>query len=198
MKKSLIAGAGVAALAMAALPFAGVFAANSITDTVIVTISSACNVGSSSSSSGAGTTLGPENVANGGTKEWVAGTDGGTIKVSCNDSTGWNIKAVGVGDDATDKTAMNAASTGTDIATGTTFSGATSHWGFKVSGTNTVSPYNGTDYQEIPSTATKVAGNSTMVSEGTINTGYKVFVSATQEADTYTGKVQYTVSTGNA
>ncbi len=197
MKKSLIAGAGVAALAMAALPFAGVFAANSITDTVIVTISSSCQVGSTTSASGSGTQLGPEEVANGATKEWVAGTDGGTIKVSCNDSTGWNIKAVGVGDDATVKTAMNAAATGTDIATGTTFSGATSHWGFKVSGTNTISPYN-SDYQEVPSTATKVAGNSTMVSEGTINTGYKVFVSATQEADTYTGKVQYTVSTGNA
>ena len=37
MKKSLVAGASVAALAMAAVPFAGVFAAD-VTDTIEVTV----------------------------------------------------------------------------------------------------------------------------------------------------------------
>ena len=44
MKKSLIAGAGVAALAMAALPFAGVFADDtlSVKDKLVLTVSSSC------------------------------------------------------------------------------------------------------------------------------------------------------------
>ena len=196
MKKSLIAGAGVAALALAAVPFAGAFAANSITDTVIISIQTACNVGSTSSSTGSGTTFGPEEVANGATKTWTAGTDGGTIVVSCNDASGWNIKAVGSGDDAQDKTVMNASSTGTDIATGTATSGATSNWAFQVTGTNSVSSFN--SFSDVPSSATKVAGNSAAVSEGTLNTGYRVYVSATQQADTYTGKVTYTVSQGTS
>ncbi|MBR0431119.1 hypothetical protein IJJ05_02430 [Candidatus Saccharibacteria bacterium] len=193
MKKSLIAGAGVATLALAAMPLAGVFAANSITDQVQIIIDTACSVGSTTSSTGTGAQL-SENVTNGTLKTWEAGTAGGTIKVSCNSSNGWNIKAVGVGDDASDKTVMNAAATGTDIATGTTFSGATSYWAMKVTGTNTVTDFN--SWHIVPDSATKVAGNSTMASEQTINTGYQVWVSATQEADTYTGKVQYTVSTG--
>ena len=45
MKKSLIAGAGIAALGLAVVPFAGVFAADptvSVTDTVKVTVNEAC------------------------------------------------------------------------------------------------------------------------------------------------------------
>ena len=42
MKKSLVAGASVAALAMAAVPFAGAFAAD-VTDTIEVTVASACS-----------------------------------------------------------------------------------------------------------------------------------------------------------
>lgn len=201
MKKSLIA-TGAAAVAIAALPVSGVFAANSITDQVQIIIDTACNVGSTVNAqdvpSGTGAQL-SETVPNNTLQTWEAGAStggGGTIRVTCNTQNGWNVKAVGDGADSNDKTVMNAAATGTDIATGTTFSGATSYWAMKVTGTNTVTDFN--SWHVVPDQATKVAGNSTMVSGGTLNTGYQVWVSATQEADTYTGRVTYTVSSGNA
>lgn len=189
MKKSLIA-ASASAVALAAMPVFGAFAA--ITDSVTVQLDSACSVGSSSSTSGAGATL-SRDITNGGTVTFAAGTDGGTIKVSCNDASGWHITAVGSGDDATDKTAMNATGSATDIPTVDTMSDA-SGWQFQVTGTNTVAAYN--SFSRIPSDATKVAGAAAAVSEGTINTGYKVHASATQQAGSYTGKVTYTVDTG--
>lgn len=189
MKKSLIA-AGASAVALAAMPVLGAFA--DVTDTVSVTINSSCTIGSTTATSGAGASL-SDTIANGGTKTWTAGTDGGTIKVTCNAASGWNIKAVGSGDDATVKTAMNASQSGTDIPT-TASLGSNSGWQFQVTGTGAVTTYN--SFSEIPATATKVAGSEDAVSEGTINTGYTVHVSATQEADTYTGKVTYTVAQG--
>lgn len=189
MKKSLIA-AGASAVALAAMPVLGAFA--DVTDTVSVTINSSCTIGSTTATTGAGASL-SDTIANGGTKTWTAGTDGGTIKVTCNAASGWNIKAVGSGDDATVKTAMNASQSGTDIPT-TDSLGSDSGWQFQVTGTGAVTTYN--SFSEIPATATKVAGSSDAVSEGTINTGYTVHVSATQEADTYTGKVTYTVAQG--
>ena len=89
---------------------------------------------------------------------------------------------------------MTASNSGTPIITGTAESGATSNWMFKVAGTGVVSPYNA--WAAIPGTATKVASGGEPASEVSINTGYQVWVSATQEADTYTGKVTYTVAEG--
>ncbi len=189
MKKSLIA-TGAASLALAAMPVLGAFA--DVTDTVQINIQGACSVGQTSSSqTGGGVTL-TETMINGATKTWDAdGSAGGTLKVSCNDASGWNIKAVG-SSDGTAKTSMKATGSGTAIPTGT--SGAASYWAFKVAGTGAETNF--TSWHTVPSTATKVAGGSSAVSEGEINTGYQVHVSASQEADTYTGKVTYTVSAG--
>ena len=198
MKKSLIA-TGAASLALAAMPVLGAFA--DVTDTVILTIPSACSVGQTSSSAGSGKTVQELQAQNGETYTWNPdGSEGGTIKVSCNDNGGWQVKAIGSGDDATDKTAMNASDNGTDIATGTTFDGATSNWAMKIasstSGVTIESTY--TDWAAVPSAATKVASGSAPISEGQINTGYKVYVGTTQRATTYTGKVTYTVTHPNS
>ena len=133
-------------------------------------------------------------MTNGSLKTWDAdGTAGGKVVVSCNDASGWNVKAVGASTGGTN-TAMVPTASGTPIATGTATSGATSNWAFKVSGTGAVAAY--TTYAAVPATATKVATSNDPGSEVQINTGYQVWVSATQEADTYTGKVTYTVAQG--
>ena len=190
MKKSLIV-TGVAAVALAAMPALGAFA--DVTDTVTITINGACSVGGTTATTGAGVSL-SETMTNGSTKVWDAdGTTGGKLVVSCNDASGWNVKAVGASTGSSN-TAMTPTGSGTPIATGTATSGATSNWAFKVSGTGAVAAY--TSFAAVPGTATKVAGGSGAVSENEIYTGYQVYVSATQQADTYTGKVTYTVATG--
>lgn len=197
MKKSLIV-ASASAVALAAMPALGAFA--DVTDTVILTIPDSCSVGQTSSSqTGGGVTLQELNAVNEHLYSWDAdGTAGGTLKVSCNDASGWQVKAVGAST-GTPVTSMAASGSGTPIVTGTATSGATSNWAFKVAGTTgvtVVSTYQ--NYAAVPATATKVAGGSGAVSEGTIYTGYQVWVSATQQADTYTGKVTYTVTHPNS
>ena len=193
MKKSLIA-TGAAAVALAAMPALGAFA--DVTDTVILTINSSCSVGQTQGSpvTGGGKTVQELSAVNNHLYTWDAdGSQGGTLKVTCNDASGWNVKAVG-SSTGTPVTSMVGTSGGTTIATGTAESGATSNWMFKVAGTSTVAGYQ--SWSAIPATATKVATSSTAVSEAAINTGYQVWVSATQEAGTYTGKVTYTVDPG--
>ena len=191
--KKLLAGAG--AVALAAMPMVGAFA--DVTDTVVLTIKGACSVGSSTSSTGGGTTMTEANATNNQLYEFAAnGTAGGVIKVSCNDASGWHVKAVGASTGSSN-TSMTPTGSGTAIATGTATSGATSNWAFKVAGSSPVTVVSGyANYAAVPATAAKVASGDASISEGTINTGYQVWVSATQQADTYTGKVTYTVATG--
>lgn len=188
MKKTLIA-TGAAAVALAAMPALGAFA--DVTDTVVLTINTACSVGQSSATGGGGKSI-EQTAVNNQKYTWDAdGTQGGTIKVTCNDADGWQVKAVGSGT-GTPVTSMVGTNGGTSIATGTAESGATSNWMFKVAGTGAVSDY--TSWAAIPATATVVAQGSGAISEGSINTGYQVWVSATQEAGTYTGRVTYTAN----
>ena len=191
MKKSLIA-TGVTAVALAAMPALGAFA--DVTDTVILTINGSCSVGQSSATGGGGKTMEETSAVNSHLYTWDAdGSQGGTLKVTCNDASGWNVKAVG-SSTGTPVTSMAASNSGTPIVTGTAESGATSNWMFKVAGTGAVSGYQG--WSAIPGTATKVASGDSAASEAQINTGYQVWVSATQEAGSYTGKVTYTVAPG--
>ncbi len=193
MKKSIIATGATAAL-LAAMPVLGAYA--DVTDTVTITINGSCSVGGTTATTGAGVSL-SETMTNGSLKTWDAdGTAGGKLVVSCNDANGWNVKAVGAST-GSDNTVMVPTSSGTPIATGTADSGATSNWAFKVSASDSgliVSPYN--SYAAVPASAQKVASSGAAASSVQINTGYQVWVSATQEADTYTGKVTYTVAQG--
>lgn len=191
MKKSLIA-TGAAAVALAAMPVLGAFA--DVTDTVRITIDGACSVGGSTSTPTSGGVTLTETMTNGSLKTWDAdGTNGGKLIVSCNNASGWNVKAVGASTGG-DNTVMVQSASGTPIATGTATSGPTSNWAFKVSGPGAVAAY--TSFAAVPGSATKVASSNNPGSEVEIDTGYQVWVSATQEADTYTGKVTYTVAQG--
>lgn len=197
MKKVLIAGAGVAALGLAAMPVLGAFA--DVTDTVEITIASSCSVNSDTEDTpGTGQKF-TATMVNGDTKEWEADGTGGELYVTCNDAGGWNVTAQGFSNDTAGTTTMVPTASGTAIPTGTTLDGTVSDWAFKVADGNTgatiVSAYS--SYAQVPATATRVAYKSgTAVSEGLIYTGYKVGVSPTQQADKYTGKVKYVVSAG--
>lgn len=114
--------------------------------------------------------------------------------VTCNEPSGFVIKAAGDPD-----TDLSGTSTGLDIATNT--SGTSSWWAFKVTSatSSATSPtiangYNA--YHTVPAAATEIIsypGSATAAVTGTFRTDYKVSISTTQAADTYTGGVQYTI-----
>lgn len=187
MKKSLTT-AGAASLVVAAMPIVGVFAADgnkTITDTIKVTIDSACSVTSDKTDNTYAVDM---------TNSQLNSNIGSTVmNVKCNDAHGWKVTAVGSGSGAT-VDVLDAAKDGADIATGTATSGAASNWAFKVAGDSTVAAYK--NFAAIPTTAAKVAEGSvaTDMTAGTnITTTYQVWISATQQADTYTGQVTYTL-----
>ena len=182
MKKLVIAGASVA---LAALPAFGVFAATgtTVTDTVEVTIGSACTMTTTSASNTYSDTM-----TNGQVKSDFGST---TMSITCNDAGGWHVTAVGSGADNADKTVMNASGSGTDIASGTATSGAASNWAMKVTGTDATGF---TTFAAVPASATDVAKSTAASSQSEIVTTYQVFISATQQQDTYTGQVTYTLA----
>ncbi len=186
MKKILSMGA---TSILALMPVSTVFAATgtTVTDTVAVTINAACSI--------TATNLTPTysaTMTNGSLKSNFGST---SMSVSCNDAAGWKIMAIGSGPDSSNKTVMNATGSGTDIATGTATSGATSNWAFKLGGNGVTSGY--TSFKAVPSASTKVASGSGSVSGNAITTTYQVWISATQQADTYTGAVTYTLAHPN-
>lgn len=211
MKKSLAAGAGVAALGFAAMPILSVFAASSssVTDVITVTIPEACAVTSSTTTGNVGdgtttTNTYTANMQNSQLKSDIGATGASTsgsnvLSVACNDtsSTGtWKLTAVG-GDGTTASTVMDAAGTGADIVTGTAVSGPTSNWAMKVTGATGITIQNGYDsFSAVPGTAAVIAeGTGSQANAFTMT--YQVWISATQAADSYTGKVTYTLTSPN-
>ena len=182
MKKLATLGASVV---ISALPVAGVFAATgtTVTDTVQVTINSSCLITSGQLANTYSATM-----TNGQLKSDFGST---SMSIACNDAGGWHVTAVGSGADATDKTVMNATGAGTDIVTGTATSGTTSNWAMKVTG-STATGF--TTFSAVPGSATDVAKSTVATSGSEIVTTYQVFISATQQADTYTGQVTYTLA----
>ena len=184
MKKTIIA-VGVPVFLATVAPGIGAFAATgtTVTDTVQVTINSSCQITTTNLANSYSATM-----TNGQLKSDIGST---SMSVACNDAAGWHVTAVGSGADSSAKTAMNATGSGTDIATGTATSGATSNWAMKVTGTG-ASGF--TSFAKVPSSATNVATGGGSVSGVVLTTTYQVWISATQQADTYTGQVTYTLS----
>lgn len=244
MKKSLVV-TGAASLALAAMPLAGVFAdnppytKNTVTDILNVRVPDSCSL---SATNGSGGVVTPETVntistlqdytvtyytaqtadaiSNGQTKDYTATT----IKVICNDASGWMVNAIGAsqtgqgvaGSTSTINSMAPTLSTSHPIVTGT--SGESSYWAMKLTTpTGTVQnpiSYPAVvmndfqDWHAVPNASTKVAYGpmtDTTVSNETghvgeisgdgseFTTNYQVHIGATQEADTYTGKVTYTL-----
>ena len=196
MKKSILAVAGLAAVAGVVGPVAGAFAADTSThtDTITLTIDSACSF--TAKKGATATTTGSEytkTVANGETAYFGGDAsdvsdDGTNFTISCNDQSGWQLTATG------DSTNTMTSSTGTAI-TSATANDKGSQWQFMISGADgvAVGTYTG-GYTTIPASATKIAGTNSSISGSVIKVAYKVTIGATQESGTYTGKVKYTLS----
>ena len=106
MKKSIIA-AGAASVALAAMPIVGVFAADGTltqTDTVVVTVSSACSLATSGDSVTPDASTYTATIANGGYNTAIAGS---TFTITCNDTGGWKLNAIGAGTANGDGTKMD-------------------------------------------------------------------------------------------
>ena len=216
MKKKMIA-AGAASLALAAMPVVGVFAEDytPIVDTVEVTVQSPCAMwtgvddstppqkvqtgGYYTASVPAGTLVTPE--AGTGNVAWGASSAPKTITFSCNDAGGWKVTAQGINSatatGASVRTNMVGSSTQKTIATGTADSGAASAWAFKVAGSGVTIANGYGNWSAIPGETPGILAESTNdapISEATITPSYRVWVSSTQEADTYTGYVKYVLT----
>ena len=200
MKKSIIAGAGVAALGFAALPFAGVFAAtsSSFTDTLTVGVAGGCTL-ENSTQSGAGDYTKSDrsftaDIATGtvgylnANATGAAATDKGTVTVSCNTDASTSTWQVSL--DITDLSNGTAAD---DITGGAQTSGATSGWAIKsnATGTTTANPF-GSAYTAAADTTIflSATANNTV----TFNPSYQVYVGPNQAPGTYTGTAVYEVT----
>ena len=148
-------------------------------------------------------------IYSGSTTDYAEGIGKTKIATFCNDNSGYAIYAIGfTGDkyDGEDYTKLIGATNGQKISTNTTTSGDTSSWAMKlIKETDDTKSYNPTaltiengydNYNVIPNTYTKVA-NYTSTTDQTLgsvlSTTYAAYISPTQVADTYTGKVKYTL-----
>ena len=169
---------------------------------VAVAVPSSCEI------SGVGTNSHSANVNNGTYEEGIGKT---TLTVFCNDGGGYAIYAVGyTGEEigGTNSTKLVGEDLGLTIDTGLYTQGTTvsSVWSMKVdkvtNSSVSYSPANLTiengfnNYHVVPATYTKVATftSTTDLTLGSkLETTYAAYVSGTQRADIYNGKVKYTL-----
>lgn len=185
--------------------------ATTVVDEINVVIPVACSMSSTSSSNNVYT----ETV----TADSYTPNIGDTrIRVFCNDFAGFSVYAVGFTNDTIGNNTMATSTTPAQtISTGTATSGNTSAWAMRLTKvTNTsgqaditygvdnlaitdgTTNYNGV-YRTVPATYTKVAtytnnngpATTDTILGSNIDARYAVFVSATQPAGTYEGKVKY-------
>ena len=150
-----------------------------------VNVAAACSMSSSNESAHSTT------MVNNDTKENVGIT---TFTATCNDPGGLAIYAIGYSNDEYGNTNM-IGSLG-NIATGTNDS--TSNWSMKLMNTEgfAAPDFLQSSYTAVPSTYTKVAArnsNTTSATSFGVSATYRFHTSATQPADTYVGKVKYTM-----
>ena len=142
-------------------------------------------------------------TVNGGTYTENFGGES-TVTVTCNDRNGYSVYAVGYSNDIEGTNGLIGTSTGLVIPSGTSTSTNVSNWAMKLTpGTGTYAPTilsdtNGSfaNYHVVPTTATKVAtltSDINVSNSSQFKTSYAVAVAPTQAADTYIGKVKYTV-----
>ena len=201
MKKSLIAGAGAAAFAFAALPFAGVFAdtstSNSFTDTLTVGVKGGCTLENSTAAPGdysANDRTFTANIEAGNvgylnaTDATTPSTDQGTITVSCNTSESTKTWTVTV--DVT-----NLTSGANSIIGGTATSGADSAWAIQSNATGTTAS---NPFATYAAAADGTFLSATADKTATFNPSYQVYVAPDQAPGTYTGTATYEITLANS
>ena len=169
------------------------FATTSVVDDVTVTVPASCTISSIVNSNHTAT------VEVGSYVDDIGET---TFKVICNDSEGFSVYAVGYTNDQFGNTTMKPGTVADTnaIATGLATSGDTSNWAMKLTAvTGDYAPTLETgfnNYHVVPAEYTKVASysaNTDSSSGSSFKSTYAAFITSAQPADTYTGKVKYTV-----
>ena len=165
--------------------------ADTTSATASVTVPDTCYM-SSTSTTHTGT-------ASGGTYTENFGGES-TVTVTCNDRNGYSVYAVGYSNDIEGTNGLIGTSTGLIIPTGTSTTGSVSNWAMRltpIAGTFAPTILNGyNNYSLVPATATKVATLTSDINVSNLSqfkTSYAVAIASNQPADTYTGKVKYTV-----
>ena len=172
-----------------------VSADDTATDNVSVSVPEACTI------YGTGMNSHNASIPN-GTYQADIGTT--TLKAFCNDSSGFAIYAIGFSNEEYGNTNLTGAGAGQTIATGTATSGNTSNWAMKLATDSTATFPLTIDnsfgsYSAVPTSYTKVAHRDSGTDTGSSATGasltstYAAYISKTQSADTYNGKVKYTL-----
>jgi len=158
-----------------------------------ITVSSACTMFRESTI---------PHVASGITSTYHEDVGTTRLKTICNDKDGYAIYAIGYSNDTDGDTNMYGEEYGEIIPTGTA-SGDVSNWSMKIG--KDANSYNAanltitpsfTSYTNIPSTQTKIAsfeGATDTIEGSVVTTTYAIRVSSSQLADTYEGKVKYTM-----
>ncbi|MBO7132356.1 hypothetical protein J6V85_03840 [Candidatus Saccharibacteria bacterium] len=173
-----------------------VSADDSVVDDVSITVPTSCTM--------RGTGMNSHNATiNNGTYNSEVGTT--TLRAFCNDNDGFAIYAIGYTNNTDGNTVLASQTLGSnfDIATGTQTSG-NSQWAMKLAtdsnATYPIELQNGFgSFHTIPDDYTLVAKRTagTDIDTGesatgtTLTTTYQVYISNTQSADTYIGKVKY-------
>ena len=196
-----IFGSGVVAV-VATITFCNLStSATDIVDEINITVPSSCSL--------SGTNLiHTANMENGQYKDNIGSAN---ISAFCNDPNGFSIYAIGYTEDTYGNNKMHDPNLDTthDINTGKYVSGTTTNstWSMKLTPvTGPYAPtirndstYNYTNYEVVPSEYTKVAYSSAATETGNGATGsnfttsYAVFVSQSQNAGSYIGKVKFTL-----
>ncbi len=202
MKNNIIATLGGLAIisVISTLSLSTAFATDTNTsqDNVTVSVPVSCTM------NGTGMTSHNANIPN-GTYQADIGTT--TLKTFCNDNQGFAIYAIGYTNEEYGNTTLIGATGGQTIVTGTattTGSPDVSNWAVKLA-TDSTATYPLTldnsfgSYSNVPSSYTKVAHRDSGTDLGSSATGasltttYAAYISKTQQADTYNGKVKFTL-----
>ena len=188
-------------LAILSGPLANTTHATGVTDEINVTIPASCSLTS---------VVGSAHTSTIENSTYVDDIGETTFKVFCNDAEGFAVYAVGYTNDSFGNNTLKPTNLASSyaIATGTATSGDTSNWAMKLTAvTGTYAPtihsteensntYSFTSYHTIPSEYTKVASyssNTDATTGSSFKSTYAVYASPTQPADSYTGKVKYTI-----
>ena len=202
IKTELIIAGGMIAVTLVSAAVLSSVRVNADTDTVdevSITVPSACTMSGNIAT-------GNEHTASINPNTYQNNIGKTTITTFCNDAGGYAIYAIGyTGNEYTgeDHTKLIGTNTNQKISTGTAKTG-NSQWAMRITPvTGTYAPtiennYDSENYHIVPDAYEKVAtyGNSTDATGGTgssIETTYAAYISGTQAADTYTGKVKYTL-----
>ncbi len=189
MKKSLIAGAGVAALGLAVVPFAGVFAADpvSTTDTIKVTVAEACSFstgGDNQSVTSSSTAAGAEATLTNATHKFVINCNSNKYDVTATASN-LSLKPAVAGAQHTTIAFKSA----TDYASAASSKADDGAWTATITGDNV---------SQITTAGTEtsiLSGKATTTD--TFTATYKAYVGAAQTQGTYEGTIVYTLTGSN-